>query len=83
MGPPQAGHCSDLTSGELEDWITAEDGNTFFKIVLVPVSDVSVFYLDTFDLSDWGEGAVVIPRVVSFLNTNTVHVQPRLQPAEL
>ena len=31
----------DLTSGELEDWITAEEGDTFFKIGLVPVSEFS------------------------------------------
>ena len=144
-----------LISGELEDWITAEDGDTFFKIGLVPfpefsdlvyslvrtregrvmgatyslearawlwrleidavfspedqvfsvftprgllmfgrqVGDASypftwlwrgagygdggVFYLDTFEtefpmvLSDWGEGAVVTPRAMSFLFTNT------------
>ena len=144
----------DLTSGELEDWITAEDGDTFFKIGLVPVpefselvyslvrtregrvmgatysleagawlwrleldavfspedqvfsvftprgllmfgrqvgdasypftwlwrgagyGDGSVFYLDTFEtefpmvLSDWGEGAVVTPRAMSFLFTS-------------
>ena len=144
----------DLTSGEMEAGITAEEGDTFFKIGLVPVpeysdlvyslvrtrdgrimgatysleagawlwrleldavfspeeqvfsvftprgllmfgrqvadtsypytwlwrgasyGDGSVFYLETFEtefpmvLSDWGEGAVVTPRAMSFLFTS-------------
>ena len=72
----------DLTSGELEDWITAEDGDTFFKIVLVPVSNVSLSYISwhlrpefPMVLSNWGEGAVVVPRVVSCYSfpMNTKH----------
>ena len=42
-----------LTSGELEDWITAEDGDTFFKIGLVPFQEFS-------DLVRTREGRVMV-----------------------